>query len=120
MLTPKQAIILRYIMDRIEADGVCPSYQEITDGCGLSSKSRVAAAVSQLVERGYLARLGPDRRRALRVLRNPDGDYVLSITVIQIIERLLRSSRTLGGGEKYVDVRLDRQLWMALHREIGE
>lgn len=59
-MTPKQRRALEFIGGFVETTGVSPSYEEIAEGIGIprSSKSRVFAIVTSLIERGYLTREG--------------------------------------------------------------
>lgn len=72
MLTRQQKNLLLFINDRLNADGVAPSFDEMRDALDLKSKSGVHRMVQALVERGFLERL-PNRARALEVKRLP-GD----------------------------------------------
>ena len=70
-LTPRQAEILTYITDYNELKGYAPTLQEIGDKFGLSSVATVHKHISNLVEKGYLAR---QRRNASRDLEVVDKD----------------------------------------------
>lgn len=66
-LTPVQSKVLNFV-DGFEAEhGHSPSYIEIMNACGLSSKSGVHRLVHGLVERGVLAAM-PGRARSLVVV----------------------------------------------------
>lgn len=73
MLTSKQRDLLIFIHERLEHDGISPSFDEMKDALGLKSKSGVHRLISALEERGFLRRLA-HRARALEVQRLPD-DY---------------------------------------------
>lgn len=72
MLTRKQRDLLILIHERMQKDGVAPSFEELKESLGLKSKSGIHRLISALVERGYLERL-PHRARALQVCKLPDG-----------------------------------------------
>ncbi len=72
MLTTKQKQLLIYIHDRIKADGVSPSFDEMKDALNLASKSGIHRLITALEERGFLRRL-PHRARALEVLKLPES-----------------------------------------------
>src|SRR5258706_13803189 len=72
MLTRKQHQLLLFINQRLNARGVCPSFDEMKDGLGLKSKSGIHRLISGLEERGFIRRLA-HRARALEVLRLPEG-----------------------------------------------
>ncbi len=72
MLTRKQHELLTYIHERLKADGVSPSFDEMKDALGLRSKSGIHRLLSALSERGFIRRL-PHRARALQVLKLPDA-----------------------------------------------
>lgn len=72
MLTKKQHQLLLFIRDRMQRDGVAPSFDEMKEALKLRSKSGIHRLIMALEERGFLRRL-PHRARALEVLKVPDG-----------------------------------------------
>jgi len=72
MLTRKQQILLLFIDERLRADGVPPSFDEMKDALDLKSKSGIHRLITALEERGFIRRL-PNRARALEVLKLPDA-----------------------------------------------
>lgn len=72
MLTKKQRDLLILIHEKLNEEGVAPSFEEMKEALGLKSKSGIHRLIGALVERGYLERL-PHRARALQVTRLPDG-----------------------------------------------
>jgi len=72
MLTRKQYELLMLIHERLSADGVPPSFDEMKDALGLKSKSGVHRLVTALEERGFLRRLH-HRARALEVVKLPEA-----------------------------------------------
>src|SRR5277367_3857381 len=72
MLTRKQKELLLLIRDRLAADGVPPSFDEMKDALGLKSKSGIHRLITGLEERGFIKRLA-HRARALEILRLPEG-----------------------------------------------
>ncbi len=72
MLTSKQNELLRFIHERLKADGVPPSFDEMKDALDLRSKSGIHRLIMALEERGFIRRL-PNRARALEVLRMPEA-----------------------------------------------
>ena len=75
MLTRKQHELLVYINQRLSADGVSPSFDEMKDALGLRSKSGIHRLITALEERGFIRRL-PHRARALSVLKLPESAAV--------------------------------------------
>jgi len=71
MLTRKQQELLAFIDQRLQTDGVSPSFEEMKEALDLKSKSGVHRLISALEERGFLRRL-PNRARALEVIRQPE------------------------------------------------
>ena len=63
MLTRKQQELLSFIDDRLRADGVSPSFEEMKDALQLRSKSGVHRLINALEERRFIRRL-PNRARA--------------------------------------------------------
>src|SRR5258708_39568395 len=72
MLTRKQHQLLLFINQRLNASGICPSFDEMKDALGLKSKSGIHRLISGLEELGFIRRLA-HRARALEVLRLPQG-----------------------------------------------
>ena len=71
MLTKKQHELLVFIEQRLNVNGVSPSYDEMKDALGLASKSGIHRLITGLEERGFIRRL-PHRARALEILRHPE------------------------------------------------
>jgi repressor LexA len=72
MLTRKQKELLLLIRDRLESEGVPPSFDEMKMALGLRSKSGIHRLITGLEERGFIKRM-PHRARALEILRMPEG-----------------------------------------------
>jgi len=72
MLTKKQHQLLIFIRDRMNSDGVAPSFDEMKEALKLKSKSGIHRLIMALEERGFLRRL-PHRARALEVMKLPDN-----------------------------------------------
>ncbi len=71
MLTTKMNALWRYLDERLEGDGVCPSFEEMREALALQSKSGVHRLIGALEERGYVRRL-PNRARAIELVRRPE------------------------------------------------
>lgn len=74
MLTLQQQQLLEFIQTRLEAEGVCPSFDEMREALDLKSKSGIHRLISGLEERGFIRRL-PNRARALEIRRLPTPHY---------------------------------------------
>ena len=72
MLTRKQHELLLLIHERLQAEGVPPSFEEMKEALSLKSKSGIHRLITALEERGFIRRL-PNRARALEVIKLPDG-----------------------------------------------
>lgn len=72
MLTKKQRDLLLFIHDRLQVEGIPPSFDEMKDALELKSKSGIHRLITALEERGFIRRL-PNRARALEILRLPEG-----------------------------------------------
>ena len=72
MLTKKQHQLLVFIRERMNADGIAPSFDEMKEALKLKSKSGIHRLITALEERGFLRRL-PHRARALEVVKLPDN-----------------------------------------------
>ncbi|MBB5514728.1 repressor LexA [Rubricella aquisinus] len=72
MLTRKQLDLLNFIQDRMQRDGVPPSFDEMREALDLRSKSGIHRLITALEERGFIRRLA-HRARAIEIVRLPDG-----------------------------------------------
>ncbi|MCV6586853.1 MAG: transcriptional repressor LexA [Marinibacterium sp.] len=72
MLTKKQLDLLEFIHDRLQRDGVPPSFDEMKLALDLRSKSGIHRLITALEERGFIRRLA-HRARAIEILKLPDS-----------------------------------------------
>ncbi len=72
MLTKKQHQLLVFIHERMNQDGVAPSFDEMKEALELHSKSGIHRLIMALEERGFLRRL-PHRARAVEVVKLPEN-----------------------------------------------
>ena len=75
MLTRKQHELLRFIQQRLQEDGVPPSFDEMKEALDLRSKSGIHRLIMGLEERGFIRRL-PNRARALEIVKLPEQAVV--------------------------------------------
>jgi repressor LexA len=75
MLTKKQSELLRFIHERLQDEGVPPSFDEMKEALDLRSKSGIHRLIMALEERGFIKRLA-NRARAIEVLRLPESATV--------------------------------------------
>jgi len=71
MLTRKQRDLLTFIHERLQRDGVPPSFDEMKEALDLRSKSGIHRLITALEERGFIRRLA-HRARAIEILRLPE------------------------------------------------
>ncbi|MEJ0062423.1 MAG: transcriptional repressor LexA [Alphaproteobacteria bacterium] len=71
MLTRQQQRLLLLIKERLDSDGVPPSFDEMKESLGLASKSGIHRLIMGLEERGFIRRL-PHKARALEILKLPE------------------------------------------------
>ncbi|MEM9550263.1 MAG: transcriptional repressor LexA [Pseudomonadota bacterium] len=72
MLTKKQLDLLQFIHDRLQKDGVPPSFDEMKMALDLRSKSGIHRLITALEERGFIRRLA-HRARAIEIVKLPDS-----------------------------------------------
>lgn len=72
MLTQKQKELLLFIHQRLQDEGVPPSFDEMKEALDLKSKSGIHRLITALEERGFIRRL-PNRARALEVIKLPEN-----------------------------------------------
>jgi len=84
MLTRKQLDLLKFINDRLQEDGVPPSFDEMKEALDLRSKSGIHRLITALEERGFIRRLA-HRARAIEIVRLPEslGGSGFSPSVVQ-------------------------------------
>ena len=72
MLTKKQLDLLSFIHQRVQRDGVPPSFDEMKLALDLRSKSGIHRLITALEERGFIRRLA-HRARAIEVVKLPES-----------------------------------------------
>ncbi|MBI6629086.1 transcriptional repressor LexA [Pontibaca salina] len=72
MLTKKQLELLTFIHERVQSEGVSPSFDEMKLALNLRSKSGIHRLITALEERGFIRRLA-HRARAIEILRLPEA-----------------------------------------------
>lgn len=72
MLTKKQLDLLEFIHNRVQRDGVPPSFDEMKEALDLRSKSGIHRLITALEERGFIRRLA-HKARALEVVKLPEA-----------------------------------------------
>ncbi len=72
MLTKKQLDLLNFIHNRVQRDGVPPSFDEMKDALNLRSKSGIHRLITALEERGFIRRLA-HRARAIEIVKLPEA-----------------------------------------------
>ncbi|WP_126976744.1 transcriptional repressor LexA [Frigidibacter oleivorans] len=72
MLTRKQMELLDFIRDRMDRDGVPPSFDEMKEALDLKSKSGIHRLITALEERGFIRRLA-HRARAIEIVKLPEA-----------------------------------------------
>ena len=85
MLTKRQYQLLILIEDHLKKNGVPPSFEEMKQELGLKSKSGIHRLISGLEERGFIRRL-PNKARALEVLRLPDNQNIVPLSVKSLMK----------------------------------
>ena len=88
MLTRKQLELLNFIKQRVEQEGVSPSFDEMKDALDLKSKSGIHRLITALEERGFIRRLA-HRARALEIIKLPD-----------VIEKSVFTPRVIAGSKR--------------------
>jgi repressor LexA len=72
MLTKKQLDLLEFIHQRVQRDGVPPSFDEMKEALDLRSKSGIHRLITALEERGFIRRLA-HKARALEIVKLPEA-----------------------------------------------
>lgn len=95
MLTSKQKELLLFIHERMQADGVPPSFDEMKDALDLKSKSGIHRLITALVERGFIRRL-PHRARAIEVLKLPETSTLSVVAASSAAASSAEPQRRIG------------------------
>ena len=72
MLTKKQIELLDFINQRMQKDGVPPSFEEMKDALNLRSKSGIHRLITALEDRGFIRKLA-HKARALEIIKLPEA-----------------------------------------------
>ena len=72
MLTRKQLDLLTFINERLQKEGIPPSFDEMKEALNLRSKSGIHRLITALEERGFIRRLA-HRARAIEIVRLPEA-----------------------------------------------
>ena len=72
MRTRKQMELLDFIRERMDAEGVPPSFDEMKEALDLKSKSGIHRLITALEERGFIRRLA-HRARAIEIVKLPEA-----------------------------------------------
>lgn len=87
MLTRRQEQVLLFVQTYIAANGgVAPSYVDIIDACGMSSRASVHRVLRSLQESGRI-RVLPCRARAIEVLRPVPPKYFVFNDETKLFDR---------------------------------
>lgn len=71
-LSPRQKMILSFIIKQVQLKGYPPSVREIGLAVGLQSSSTVHSHLNQLEAKGFIMR-DPTKPRAIMILKDPSG-----------------------------------------------
>lgn len=85
-LTHKQRDCLAFIRAYMDEHESSPSFEEIREGLGLTSKSGVHRLIDALVERGHIRRI-PSRARAIEIVEHNPLAGVSTADLLNEIER---------------------------------
>lgn len=122
MLTARQRQVLLYVNEKLRETGVCPTYREICEDIGIPAPSMAHRIVMRLEERGFVRRLH-GKHRALEVLRLPadrHGGAMSEAELHRLALDLIRTAQVSATRDEEVYLRVDRDLWETLSREIED
>ncbi|MCB9025860.1 MAG: transcriptional repressor LexA [Bdellovibrionaceae bacterium] len=69
-LTPKEKLVLEYIENYLQKEGVAPSFQEIKDFFGFASFNSIQRYLKQLQKKQYIHLPGGNQKRAIHILKS--------------------------------------------------
>lgn len=84
-LSKRQENILRYIIQQVQLLGYPPAVREIGKAVGLTSSSTVHTHLTQLEQKGYIAR-DPAKPRAIMILKDWEGNPYVKDTPANTVE----------------------------------
>ena len=92
MLTRKQLELLDFIRQRMDLDGVPPSFDEMKEALDLRSKSGIHRLITALEERGFIRRLA-HRARAIEIVKLPEAMEKPGFTPKAFTPRVIQGDR---------------------------
>ena len=66
-ITKKQRDLFNFIKDYIDKNNMAPSYEEMKEGTGCTTKCTIFTKVNQLQERGWITKL-PGKSRSITII----------------------------------------------------
>lgn len=82
-LTKKQRQILDYVTEWIKTNRYAPSYQEVADYFGLSSKATVYEHIRNLEDKGYI-RVKDNTARSLELVEVDEAEFAHSMSAVEL------------------------------------
>lgn len=103
MLTPRQAETLKFVEQYILAEGRPPSFQEVTEGVGLSSRGSILRILRILDRKGYI-KLHRGQRRAMQIVKpqshlNPEYRRGWRDAIAAVREMGIEAAETLSAAD---------------------
>jgi len=94
-LTEKQKRVLKFIEQEVARCNYPPSVREIGKALGISSTATVHGYLDILEEKGYISRMAT-KPRAIKILRDPEGNPELKCSFAPMIGRITAGSPVLA------------------------
>lgn len=81
MLTKKQHAVYQFIVDHVNQHGYSPSYEEIANGIGTSSRGSVLKHIKALEEAELIERK-ENTNRSIRLVHNPEVEAPMGVPLV--------------------------------------
>ena len=67
-ITKKQRDLFNFIKDYIDKNNMAPSYEEMKEGTGCTTKCTIFTKINQLQDRGWITKL-PGKNRSITIVK---------------------------------------------------
>jgi repressor LexA len=125
-LTEKQKRVYEFIKEYVAARGIAPTYEEIKEKLGLRSISTVFDHIRTLEQKGFIAKGGQNRKRALQIVTFGKRSVTIPLVgtvaagrpleVYEIQEHIDVPEEMLGSGENVaLKIRGDSMVDSGIH-----
>ena len=115
-LTRKEKMVLEYVEDYLQQEGVAPSFQEIKEHFGFASFNSVQRYLKQLQKKQYIHLPGGNQKRAINVLQSANSVQ----NHLQSLKSKSHNSPFVGSTPKKEASAQNPNHTLGLHKTVGK